>query len=70
MSPINFIIHDFVFVFQSTEPVREPVVKLITAEYNYIHSSPKFLVMLSSLTLGYIKLRRKKNGIHLSLIKL
>lgn len=41
MSPINFIIHDFVFVFQSTEPVREPVVKLITAEYKsiitYIH---------------------------------
>lgn len=36
MSPINFIINDFVFVFQSTEPVREPVVKLIPAEYRSI----------------------------------
>lgn len=41
MSPINFIINDFVIVFQSTEPAREPVVELITAEYKsivaYIH---------------------------------
>lgn len=36
MLPINFIINDFVFVFQSTEPVREPAVKLITAEYKSI----------------------------------
>lgn len=41
MSHINFIINDFVFVFQNTETVREPVIKLITAEYKsiitYIH---------------------------------
>lgn len=36
MSPINFIINDFVFVFQSTEPVKKPIVKLITAEYKSI----------------------------------
>lgn len=64
MSPINFIINDFVFVFQSTEPVREPVVKLITAEYKSIITYmylPNFLVILSSLTSGYKNLRRKKN---------